>query len=413
MSDTSTSSNSPTSPISPGAPGSPPTSPVDAPTTTLRAFDRDGFAHLLEGYRNGGYIDVLVQELVDQGYGRVDYDSIAMAFHRCDLELSPDRALDEAEKVLVAEAAANMVPPFLRFAPSAIRFIDRDGEGNMVVLQDPERRRDAFKARFGQLKIHDAKHQPLGLKAAVFIVKEFRRGVHLEFILTDLSNRGYVSPSLNFIDEILAANEMSREDARREVMGEFDAYEGRVWGDIIIPDELLVERKPFDKAGVIYFVEQYRSSHSMEDILYDLQDFSYEVPTFAVLEKILKANGLSIEDEDDLGPNGFMAHEGRVWDKVVVPAGIFGEPVPFDREAAILIVERFRAQKPSEIIMSELKKLNYILPSWEIFSKVLEANDMVLRDQFTPGPNGKGFAGYDGRLWGRIVVPEGIFDKEA
>jgi hypothetical protein len=58
--------------------------------------------------------------------------------------------------------------------------------------------------------------------------------------------------------------------------------------------------------------------------------------------------------------------------------------------------------------MSDLEKLNYILQSWGVFSKVQEANGMVLKDQFTPGLNGKGFPATIGGPGGELSFQKGF-----
>jgi hypothetical protein len=60
----------------------------------------------------------------------------------------------------------------------------------------------------------------------------------------------------------------------------------------------------------------------------DLIRWYYVPPSWEVFHKILAANGLEVQSEKLQGYKGFVAHEGRASDKIIIPAGVFGEPMP-------------------------------------------------------------------------------------
>ncbi|MCJ1242844.1 hypothetical protein MMC30_000039 [Trapelia coarctata] len=241
------SNNAPTSPVAPVAPASPnsPTAPT-APASSKPApkrVDEQFVAHFFGAYQNGAYIDVLIQELVDQGYQRPSYSEIAYNLLPYGLQLSADRVLNEADKPAAAQAAeAAGPPPFMMLHPSMIQFTGRDDEGNETVIEDPERCQQLFDSTFTRERIPDGKRKPFDREGAIFIVERFRSGIFAEWVMDELDDLGYVTPSWEVFDRILAANGMNADDGvvvSRN--GGFEAHEGRVWGETVIPEGIFDE----------------------------------------------------------------------------------------------------------------------------------------------------------------------------
>lgn len=134
-----------------------PLTPAATPTAGPKDVDRHAITRLIGGYESGEYIDVLVQELVDQGYKRLNYHEIAFQFLLFGLELSEDQVLDEIHKPVVAQAAQAAGPPAKKrevappvgVGPSEIRFTVTDEEGKKTVIEDPARKEELFHEIFG------------------------------------------------------------------------------------------------------------------------------------------------------------------------------------------------------------------------------------------------------------------------
>ncbi|MCJ1436895.1 hypothetical protein MMC27_006277 [Xylographa pallens] len=89
-----------------------------------------------------------------------------------------------------------------------------------------------------------ANSKPFDRAAAEYIIKRFRGGLYLAFIMDELSENGYVVPCEEKVGALLAANGMAEKD--EEVLGSrgFKAHEGRVWGPIVVPEGVLSRASP-------------------------------------------------------------------------------------------------------------------------------------------------------------------------
>lgn len=105
--------------------------------SSRKDIDQHFVRHVLDGYKNGGYIDVLIQELVDQGYRRPSYHEVAHNFLPFGLTLSADRVLNKEHKAEVHRAALS--GPFVIDAPM-LQFMETDRDGKEVEIKDPVRK---------------------------------------------------------------------------------------------------------------------------------------------------------------------------------------------------------------------------------------------------------------------------------
>lgn len=148
---------------------------------------------------------MLLQELVDQGYRRPSYDEVAYVFGLLGLTLFADRVQNEEER------------------PAVIRAIERAQFGPEAMLEDED-------------DDSEAGLKPFDRDALIFLVERHRGGLLVEWILDELDDMGYEMPGWDVVHDILEANGMSREDGNVVGPNGFVAYEGRVWGEIVIPD---------------------------------------------------------------------------------------------------------------------------------------------------------------------------------
>lgn len=198
------------------------------PTAVAQELDLYAAHHLLSGYRNGDFIDLLVEALVEQGYQRPSYREIARAFIEADLELSVNRVFCEESKAAVIDAVENGVPGYLMFHPSMLILTGVNRRGKEVYIKNPARITRIFNAKYGRPYHKEVHRRLLDNDGVEQIVEDFRNGMPAEFIMNDLGNIGYVEPSWEGFDEILAANGLSRGDVRRDVFGNFTAYNDRM-----------------------------------------------------------------------------------------------------------------------------------------------------------------------------------------
>jgi len=113
--------------------------PSASSPSSRKDIDQHFVRHVLDGYKNGGYVDVLIQELVDQGYKRPSYHEIAHNFLPFGLTLSADRVLNKEHKAEVRRAALSV--PFVIDA-SMLQFTETDKDGKEVEIKDPARKRE-------------------------------------------------------------------------------------------------------------------------------------------------------------------------------------------------------------------------------------------------------------------------------
>ena len=260
-----------------------------------RELDKHGLEYLLTHSEHGTPIGLLLQELVTRGYRRLHYAELASLL----LPLQQRRLLAQ-------------VPRYLRSQPSDYIFYTRDGDGRRRVITDPASKVRLFQARCG--------------RGAALLVTQFRAGEPAEYVLNLLRDLGYVPPSACVFDAIIAANGMSRADARVDNFDDCDPYEGRVWDDIVVPAGLLRERKAFDRAAAVYIVQLFRAGDFAHTIMEDLECLGYELPCWEVFDGILAANGLCADNELALLEGEVVGEEeGRDWSCVVIPEGIFEE----------------------------------------------------------------------------------------
>ncbi|MCJ1393984.1 hypothetical protein MMC18_006861 [Xylographa bjoerkii] len=81
--------------------------------------------------------------------------------------------------------------------------------------------------------------KPFDRDAAEYIIKRFRNAEFICFIIHELYDMGYVLPSRDAVKVLLAANGMDEKDERVVGPHGFVAHEGKVWGEIVVPDEVL------------------------------------------------------------------------------------------------------------------------------------------------------------------------------
>jgi hypothetical protein len=208
------------------------------PRAPRKEIDVHFAEYLVFGYKNGGFVDVLLQDLVHQGYRRPSYCEVAENFLQNGLELSVDRVLNEEDKPAAAHAIQEARTFKLPINASTLQFTERDEEGNKVNITDPARKQKLFDSMFNRgPEILDEDRKPFDRDAAIYIVENFRGGLFAEWILDELDEFGYMVPSWDVVHKILAANGMKYEDGYAvSRQGCFVAYEGRVWGEIVIPD---------------------------------------------------------------------------------------------------------------------------------------------------------------------------------
>lgn len=208
------------------------------PRASRKEIDLHFATYLVVGYRNGGFADVLLQDLVDQGYRRPSYHEVAENFLQNGLELSVDRVLNEEDHPAVAHAIQEARSFKLPINASTLQFTERDEDGNKVDVTDPARKQELFDSIFNRgPEIPDEERKPFDRDAAIYIVENFRGGLFAEWILDELDDLGYMVPNWDVVHKILGANGMKYEDGYAvSRQGCFVAYEGRVWGEIVIPD---------------------------------------------------------------------------------------------------------------------------------------------------------------------------------
>ncbi|MCJ1403250.1 hypothetical protein MMC11_006473 [Xylographa trunciseda] len=77
--------------------------------------------------------------------------------------------------------------------------------------------------------------------------------------------------------------------------------------------------KPFDREAAEYLVERYRNAVPLVFIMSALYKRDYILPGKEMVRSLLAANGMHENDQVIMGPNGFVAHKGKVWGDIVVP----------------------------------------------------------------------------------------------
>jgi len=270
----------------------------------FKPIDRHAIAHLAKGLRDGRTSEELFQELADQGYE------------------DPKRRSSLAEDT---EDADDEEPPYFKHRISESVFLIRNAEGNYVLIDDPAQKVRAFNAWFGRPNIPKVVRRPLSHAAAVYFVQQFRKGIHGLYIMNDLENFGFLMPSWNVLDRILGANTLNWEDVRVHNLDDSIPYDGLVWDEIVIPEELIAERKPFDRTAAKYIVKLFRKGEFAQTIMDCLEFFDYELPSWETFDQILEANGESTENELALLSDEFTAAEERTKSRIVFPEGIFNE----------------------------------------------------------------------------------------
>lgn len=213
---------------------------MGSPTAAPKSLDAHAINHLLDGYRRGGYIDVLIKELVDEGYRRPGWHELAFSFSQLSLPLSVDRVLDEAEKPAVAEAIRTLFP-YPQIYPSDLVVIEVDEDDNEATVEEPVYEVELSDSASDSPQSPEVEYKPLDRNAVIYIVERFRSGLVMEWIVDELADMGYETPSWHVTDKILEANGMSEEDGRVIGPNGFKAHEGRVWGEIVIPEGIFDE----------------------------------------------------------------------------------------------------------------------------------------------------------------------------
>ncbi|MCJ1242839.1 hypothetical protein MMC30_000034 [Trapelia coarctata] len=212
-----------------------------------------------------------------------------------------------------AEDAEDEEPPYFKYHISEVVFRRSNGVGGHVVIEDPFQKVTAFNRKFGSLRMPEVERRPLDRDAAVHFVEQFRKGIHGFYTVNGLLNYGFAVPNRDVLDKILAANELNWEDKRVDNHDKSDPYEGRIWEEVIIPDGLLPERKPFDRAAAKYIVKQFRQGKPAQKIMDDLKGYDYELPSWETVDVILSANGLFDDFVERAGSN------------IVIPDDIFDD----------------------------------------------------------------------------------------
>ena len=193
---------------------------------------------LVVGYASGASVDQLIKDLEGQGYKAPSSTEIVFRLIAHRLVPLADRATSEDTKTKFQEAIdfaceymhtdpalyyhyqgfARKLNPDPAREQEFERFVERTG------LRIPPFRPDLV------LKLFD-RH------AAILFVTKFREGLSLGEIFDVLRELKWDTPSLGQIDRLLGANGLCNEyqrsfDERREL------YRGRVWGEILVPDNV-------------------------------------------------------------------------------------------------------------------------------------------------------------------------------
>ncbi|MCJ1384302.1 hypothetical protein MMC17_007418 [Xylographa soralifera] len=86
--------------------------------------------------------------------------------------------------------------------------------------------------------------------------------------------------------------------------------------------------EPFDPAAAEYITTRFRGGLHLAFVMEELYCLGHVLPCDHMVKALLAASGMAEEDELVLGPDGFVAHEGRVWGDVVVPGEVLSRACP-------------------------------------------------------------------------------------